>query len=313
MGNVLVTDLVHELLLDGLAVAGFEVDYEPDIDCAKVINRISQYEGLIINSKILVDQEFLDRAVKLKFVGRLGSGMEIIDKVYAEKKGVSVFNSPEGNCNAVAEHALGMLLALSNNLIKANQEVKNFTWNREQNRGFEIEGKSIGIIGYGHTGTAFSKKLFSWEVEILVYDKYKENIDTHNNRIKLVSKEDLLKNAQIISFHLPLTSETRYFANEAFLNEWANPLVLINASRGKIVDTNALIDFIESGKLKGACLDVFENEKPTTYSIQEIETYKRLFKFENIVVSPHIAGWTVESKEKLSKILLDKILFLYHK
>lgn len=309
MESILVTDLVHDLLLDGFKRSGFHVDYNPEISYEEVLDVIGSYDGLIINSKILVDRQFIDRAVKLKFIGRLGSGMEIIDRHYARQKGIGVFNSPEGNCNAVAEHALGMLLALSNNLIKADKQVKSFEWKREQNRGFEIDGKSIGIIGYGYTGEAFAKKLFSWDVELLVHDKYRHNIDTAEKRIKIVTKEDILRNADIISLHLPLTGETLHYANDEFFSNWLNPMALINTSRGKIVDTSALIRFLRTGRIRGVCLDVFENEKPNTYTGAEKEMYDELFKFEELVTSPHIAGWTIESKEKLSKILLDKILF----
>lgn len=311
MNNILITDLVHELLIVGLQDAGFRIDYNPMISYEEVCNIIENYEGIIINSKILVTQSFIDKAKNLKFVARLGSGLEIIDLDYAKAKGIKVISSPEGNRNAVAEHALGMLLALANNLVKASMEVKNFKWNREANRGFEIEGKTIGIIGYGNTGETFAQKFLGWNVRILVYDKYKPTIDTYNGKMERVSLEELLENAQIISIHLPLNAETKYIINDVFFQKWANSEVLINTSRGKILETKALIENLANGKLRGACLDVFENEKPETYSSDEISLYKKLFSFENLIVSPHIAGWTEESKEKLSKIILDRILFFY--
>lgn len=311
MHNILITDLVHELLINGLRNAGFEIDYRPNISYDEVFNCIENYEGIIINSKILVSQRFLDNAIRLKFVARLGSGLEIIDLDYAKAKGIVVINSPEGNRNAVAEHALGMLLALANNLVAACTEVENFKWNREANRGFEIEGKTIGIIGYGNTGESFARKFLGWNVRILVYDKYKPTIDTYNGKMERVSLEELLENAQIISIHLPLNAETKYYVNDIFFQKWTNAQVLINTSRGKILETKALIENLSNGKLRGACLDVFENEKPETYSSDEISLYKKLFSFKNLIVSPHIAGWTEESKENLSKILLDRILLFY--
>lgn len=308
MQKILVTDLVHDLLLEGFEKAGFQVDYFPEISYTDVFKIIDQYSGLIINSKILVDKKFIDRAINLKFVGRLGSGMEIIDKEYAGQKGIGVFNSPEGNCNAVAEHALGMLLCLANNLIDSDREVRNFEWHREKNRGFEISGKVIGIIGFGYTGESFAQKLLSWDVEILVHDKYKKEINTQGGRINLVSKDELFAESDIISMHLPLTEETKYYVNEEFFNNWRKKGILINTSRGKIVQSSALLEALTEAKLVGACLDVFENEKPENYSPKEKEFYKALFDLKNIVVSPHIAGWTFESKQKLSNTLLNKIL-----
>lgn len=309
MNKVLVTDLVHDLLLDGFKAAGFEVDYFPDISYEEVCSIIGNYYGLIVNSKIFVNKSFIDAARNLKFVGRLGSGMEIIDREYAAGKGIAVFNSPEGNCNAVAEHALGMLLALANNLIVADTEVRNFQWRREQNRGFEIDGKTIGVIGYGYTGQAFVRKLLSWDVNILVHDKYKTNIDTHSGKIGIVGLQEILNKADIISLHLPLTDETKGYAGKEFFDAWKKPGILINTSRGKVVDTAALIEALEDKKLNGACLDVFENEKPELYTEEEKKMYSSLFNQKKLVVSPHIAGWTIESKEKLSQMLLDKIIF----
>ena len=309
MKKILITDLVHDLLIEGFEKAGYTVDYFPDIRYDEVCRIISNYFGLIVNSKILVDKEFIDKAVRLTFVGRLGSGMEIIDRQYAEHRGIGVFNSPEGNCNAVAEHALGMLLALANNLVCTDREVREFVWKREKNRGFEIDGKSIGIIGYGYTGMAFAKKLLSWDVELLVHDKYKTHIDTQSGRIKVVEKAELLKYADIISLHLPLTSETVSFVDEKFIEQWEKKGVLINTSRGKVVKTTALLSALDRGELQGVCLDVFENEKPETYSADEKIFYENLFRHKNSIFSPHIAGWTIESKEKLSKTLLNKILF----
>ncbi len=308
MKKVLITDDVHPLLIQNFKDLAYIVDYYPDISLEEVKQIIPEYEGLIVNSKIIVDKAFIDQAKQLKFIGRLGSGMEIIDQPYAKLKGIGVFSSPEGNRNAVAEHAMAMLLALNNNIIKADQEVRQFIWKREENRGIELEGKTIGIIGYGHTGMSFAQKLKGWEVNILAHDKYKTGFSNPELNINETTKEKLIEDSDIISLHLPLTEETFHYANPNMLSTMKSGAVLVNTSRGKVVDTLALIEVLKSGHLRGACLDVFENEKPENYTGEEKKMYEELLKFKNIIVSPHIAGWTMESKEKLAKILFEKIL-----
>lgn len=286
---------------------GFACDYEPDISLEQTRQVIEQYEGLIINSKILVDRAFLDRAVRLQFVGRLGSGMEIVDQVYAAEKGVAIFSSPEGNRNAVAEQALGMLLTLSNNLLRADREVRQNTWRREANRGFELAGKTIGIVGFGHTGSQFAKKLAGMDVQVLAYDKYKTGYAAEMPWVKESNPTEMEQQADIISLHLPLTPETIHYANDDFFNRCKPGLILINTARGKCVNTAHLLDALSAGRVGGACLDVFENEKPPTFTPAEQALYARLHHFENVVLSPHIAGWTHESKQKLATVLLQKI------
>ena len=333
MKKVLITDDVHPILINGLESMGFTCIYEPHISNEKAHEVIANYEGLIINSKIFVDKALLDAGKKLLFVGRVGSGMEIVDKKYAAEKGVAVLSSPEGNRNAVAEHALGMLLALANNLNRSNTDVKNFIWQREKNRGFELMGKSIGIIGFGNTGKAFSRKLMTLGMHILTYDKYisngqltmdsgqftsdniqwtmdNEELTDENWNLSTLVEVDLktlMDEADIISFHLPLTAETQYLANADFFNHCKKNIILLNTSRGNIVNTVDLIAALESGKVRGACLDVFENEKTTTYTEGEYKLYEKLFSFDNVIVSPHVAGWTHESKERLASVLLKKI------
>lgn len=305
--KVLITDDVHPLLIEGLKASGFHCDYLPDISLEEVRTIIGDYEGLIINSKILVDRVLLDKAPQLRFVGRLGSGMEIIDREYAAAKGVAVLSSPEGNCNAVAEQALGMLLALANNLLRADREVRQKIWQREKNRGFEIMGKTVGIIGFGHTGSSFAKKLSGMGVKILAYDKYKTNYTSDYPYVEESAMQPIFEQADIISFHLPLTEETKHLVDQSFVNKCKKGVIFINTSRGQVIKTEDLIAGLESGNIGGACLDVFENEKPHLYSKREEQLFDRLFSFENIVVSPHIAGWTVESKRRLADILLNKI------
>lgn len=305
--KILITDDVHPLLIEGMEADGFHCDYLPEITLEEVRAIIGDYGGLIINSKILVDRVLLDKAPKLRFVGRLGSGMEIVDREYAAAKGVAVLSSPEGNCNAVAEQALGMLLSLSNNLIRSDREVRQKMWNREKNRGFEIMGKTVGIIGFGHTGSAFAKKLSGMGVNILAYDKYKANYTAGFLYVEAVEMEEIFEKAEIISLHLPLTAETKHLVDLTFISKCKKGVILINTSRGQVIKTEDLIAGLESGNIGGACLDVFENEKTQTYSEREDEMYVRLLSFENVVVTPHIAGWTVESKRRLADILLGKI------
>lgn len=307
-GTVLVTDKVHPLLLKGFKEAGFEYDYRPKVSLDIVRGIIQDYEGIIINSKILVDKYLLDKAVKLKFVGRLGSGMEIVDQVYAKQKGVYVASAPEGNRNAVGEHALGMLLALANNFLKGDRSVRKKHWDRESNRGFELMGKTVGIIGFGHAGNSFAQKLAGMNVEILSYDKYKAYYTEGSNYIRAVEMQEIFEKADILSLHLPLTEETKYLVDDAFINKFAKNIILINTSRGKVVKTTSLINGLKNGKIKGACLDVFENEKPHLFTENEHKTYDELYAFDNVIMTPHVAGWTVESLERLARTVLEKIL-----
>ncbi|MEY4903518.1 MAG: hypothetical protein RLZZ292_1333 [Bacteroidota bacterium] len=305
--KVLITDDLHPLMIEGLTQLGYAIDYQPNITLEAVRECIAQYEGLIINSKILVDKLLLDRAVRLRFVARLGSGMEIVDKPYAAQKGVAVLSSPEGNCNAVAEHALGMLLAFANNLLPADREVRQKIWLREKNRGFELAGKTIGIIGFGHTGSAFARKLKGMEMRVLAFDKYKSDYTHDFEYVEETTLENLQEQADIISFHLPLNPETKYFFDADFLKKCQKKLVILNTSRGNVVKTTDLIQALEKEMILGACLDVFENEKPVTYTQEEEAMYEHLYTFPNVILSPHVAGWTQESKYKLSKVLLEKI------
>jgi D-3-phosphoglycerate dehydrogenase / 2-oxoglutarate reductase len=358
--RVLITDDIHSSLLSGLEAAGFECEYAPNITDEAVRLIIHDYVGLIINSKIKVDKSMIKAASRLRFVARVGSGMEIVDRVAAGERGIAVLSSPEGNRNAVAEHALGMLLSLANNLNRANMEVKKMDWQREKNRGFELRERTIGIVGFGHTGSSFAAKLMGLGMRILVYDKYlpsqylekmpfpvsdlryprfnpeqsadgsktfgsltsnyskKEyssglgrDYDAWNyefSTIEYATLETIQAEADIISFHLPLTDETEHLVDTRFIKKCKKNIVLINTSRGNVVKTADLVTALKSGKVTGACLDVFENEKTGTYTEGDKTLYKKLFAFDNVLVSPHIAGWTGESKERMGKILLKKIL-----
>jgi len=305
--KALVTDYVHPSLLTGLEQRGYEVVYDRGITLEEVKQVILEYEGIIINSKIKMEATTMDTAPNLKWIGRLGSGLEIIDLEHAAKKNIVVINTPEGNRNAVAEHAIGMLLTLANNLKRGDSEVRDKVWRREENRGWELKGKTLGIIGLGHTGSKLAKKMSAWELDIISYDKYKPDTSDTIPYVRRVAQEDILKHADIISLHLPLSPETHHLVDDVFLQKCKKNVVLINTSRGAVVDTKALVSALESGHVKGACLDVFENEKPNTYSEAESNTYNNLFAFGNVVLSPHVAGWTSESLERIAKVMLTKL------
>lgn len=306
--SVLITDAVHPLLIEGLEAAGFSCDYHPKIDLESVRAMIHQYVGVVINSKIIVDRTFLELASQLKFIARLGSGLEIIDLVAAAERGVAVHRAADGNCDAVAEHAVGMLLAMAINLRQADSEVRQLNWQREANRGWELMGKKVGILGFGYTGTAFAKRLAGFGVQVLAYDKYKTTYAEDMGHVHKTDLETIFEEADVLSLHLPATPETKAWVDAAFLARFKKSIVLVNTSRGNIVATKDLVDALENGQVKGACLDVFENEKPATYSAAQEEVFRKLFALDNVLLTPHIAGWTTESKERLAKLLLNRIM-----
>lgn len=308
MQKILITDDVHPSLITGFEAAGYEVNYDPKISLEQVHQQIAHYTGIIINTKVKMDKALMDKAPNLKFVGRLGSGLDIIDLPYAAEKGIQIVNSPEGNRNAVAEHAIGMLLALMNKMMQGDQEVRNFQWDREKNRGKEITNLTIGIIGFGHTGSTFAKRLSGFDMKILAYDKYKNDYTANLPYVEEASLEKIQKTADIISFHLPLTSETLHLGNKGFLHLCKKGVIIINTSRGKVLKTQDLINALKNKIVGGACLDVFENEKTATYTIEEKNMYNTLYMMPNVVLTPHVAGWTIESKQKIAKTLLDKLL-----
>ncbi|HRH56918.1 MAG TPA: NAD(P)-dependent oxidoreductase, partial [Chitinophagales bacterium] len=240
----------------------------------------------------------------LKIIGRVGSGMENVDVAYCKQKNITCVNSPEGNGNAVGEHCLAMLLNLLNNINKANNELKNNLFLREENRGEELDGKTIGIIGYGHTGEAFAKKLRGFEVDILVYDKYKKAADDY---VKNVSLEELKSTSDVISFHVPYNEETHYYCDANFINDCTKQPIIINTSRGAVLNTLDIISSLEDKKIKGLCIDVYEDEPITKNKTHANEIYQKLLSFNNVIATPHIAGWTHQSKYKLAKILMDKM------
>ncbi|HLP21283.1 MAG TPA: NAD(P)-dependent oxidoreductase [Chitinophagales bacterium] len=307
--KILITDDLHPLLQQGLEQDGFTVDYRPAITEKEVLEIIGDYEGLVINSKVYAGKELLDKATQLKFVCRAGSGLEVIDLPYAKEKNVAAFNSPEGNRNAVAEQALGMLLNLMNNISKAHYEVRNKQWIREANRGHELAGKTIGLIAFGHTAQAFAKILRGFDVKVLAYDKYKTGFS--DGFVTEATLDEIYKQAEIVSVHLPLTDETKYMIDYGFLSSFHRPFWLINTSRGKVLRTADLIKTLEEGKVMAAALDVLENEKLETLSANEQEDFGQLIQHNRILLTPHIAGWTHESKRRIAEVLLEKIRKVY--
>ena len=302
--RVLITADIDNYLQQRFEALGYLVDVKPEIERDELFGIIAEYSILIITTYTKVDAELIDKATNLKIVGRVGSGMENVDVEYCETKNISCVNSPEGNGNAVGEHCLAMLLNLLNNIIKANNELKQNIFLREENRGEELDGKTIGIIGYGFTGNAFAKKLRGFDVEILVYDKYKIPTDSF---VKNVTLQELQKRCDVISFHVPYNTETHYYCDEQFISDCSKKPIIINTSRGTVVNTIDIINAIETQKINGFCVDVYEDEPITKNKIHSTETYQKLLSFKNVIATPHIAGWTKESKYKLVKILMDKI------
>lgn len=307
--KILHLDNNHPLLLKMLTDAGFTNEENYTISKAGTEEIISEYDGIVIRSRFNIDKQFLDAAKNLKFIARVGAGLESIDIDYAVKLGVKLIAAPEGNRNAVGEHSLGMLLSLFNNLNKADKEVKNGLWNREANRGIELDGKTVGIIGYGNMGKAFSRKLSGFACEVLCYD-IKENVGDDN--AKQVSLKELQQQADVLSLHTPWTPLTDKMIDAEFIDSFSKPFWLINTARGKSVVTEDLVSALKSGKVLGAGLDVLEFEKlsfETLFDSDNLpDSLKELFAMNNVILSPHIAGWTVESKEKLATVIAEKII-----
>jgi D-3-phosphoglycerate dehydrogenase len=303
--KVLITAKAHPLLQKSLEEKGYHVVAKITISYPELLQEIGEYQGLIITTRLKIDKPVLLEAKALKWIGRLGSGMELVDTEFAKTLGIQCESSPEGNCNAVAEQALGMLLSLMNNINKASREVRDGKWLRDINRGDELTGKTVGIIGYGNTGANFVKLLQGFGVTVLVYDKYKFGFS--RDYIHEASLEQVMRYSNIISLHIPLTAETYHIANENFFSALEMKPYFINTSRGAIHDTAALINALEQGQIKGAALDVLENEELQTYTAEENIQLNKLLKNPSVIVTPHIAGYSHEAFEKMSRIILEKL------
>ncbi|MCT4697715.1 2-hydroxyacid dehydrogenase [Tenacibaculum haliotis] len=306
--KILHLDSNHPLLLEQLNNAGFTNEEDYKSTKIEIEAKIHHYNGIIIRSRFSIDATFLDKATNLKFIGRVGAGLENIACDYAEKKGVYLISAPEGNSNAVGEHTLGMLLSLFNKLNKTDKEVRNGKWLREDNRGIELDGKTVGLIGYGNMGKSFAKKLRGFDVKVLCYD-IKPNVGDEN--CTQVSLKELQEKSDVLSLHTPQTALTMNMIDSDFINAFSNPFWLLNTARGKSVVTTDLVDALKSGKILGAGLDVLEYEKKSFENLfvnQEMPAaFKYLINADNVLLSPHVAGWTVESKEKLAQTIVDKI------
>lgn len=309
--KILHIDSNHPLLWEQLEQAGFQNEADFISTKQEVEAVIEKYQGIVIRSRFKIDKTFLDKATNLKFIARVGAGLESIDCDYAIAKGVHLIAAPEGNANAVGEHALGMLLALFNNLNKANNEVKSGQWKREANRGYELEGKTVGIIGYGNMGKSFAKKLKGFDATVLCYDILPNVGDSNAEQVTLA---ELQETADVLSLHTPWTPETDKMVNQEFISKFKKPFWLINTARGNSVVTDDLVVGLQSGKIKGAGLDVLEYEKlsfETLFDAEKPKAFDYLLQAENVLLSPHIAGWTFESHQKLAQTIVDKIKFIF--
>jgi len=325
--KILFLDSAHLFLKQELERQGHVCEEDFFSSKAEIEAKLSNYDGVVLRSRIIIDKIFIDRLVSIpspigrvrvgQFIARVGAGMEHIDVAYAESKGVKCISSPEGNRNAVAEHALGMLLSLLNNISKANAEVKAGEWKREANRGTELEGKIVGIIGYGNTGSAFAKVLSGLGVKMLAYDNDPSlTLPEGKGNVEIVSLKEIFEKADVVSLHLPLTEETNYLVDDTFINKFKKNICLINTSRGPIVKTADLVKNLKSRKVLGACLDVIEYEETSFEAVdsttknQELTTnsdWKYLKESQNVILTPHIAGWSFQSSEKMARILVEKI------
>lgn len=306
--KILSVDENHELLNSQLTKAGFEVDEDLKSPRQEILQKIESYDGLIIRSRFPVDNEFLLHAKNLKFIGRVGAGLENIDEEYAKEKGISVFNAPEGNRDSVGEHAIGMLLMLLHRLKLADLEVRKGIWRREENRGDELMGKTVGIVGYGNMGKAFAQRLKGFGVRTICYDILSDKGDEFAEQVSL---EEFFSLADVVSLHTPQTAETLKMVDKEFISSFEKPFYFINTARGKSVVTKDLVEALKSKKVLGACLDVHEYEKASFENLNEIDLpldFQYLLHSENVVLAPHIAGWTHQSKEKLAQVIVDKIL-----
>jgi len=301
--NILIVDDLHPAFMEQATALGYECDYRPDMTLDGAYSILDNYAGLAIRSKFQVDTEVIDKATNLRFICRAGAGMDNIDENYARSKNIALINAPEGNRDAVGEHAMGLLLSLMNNINTADAEIREGSWRREANRGYELKGKTVGIIGYGFMGSSFAKKLSGFEVNVIAYDKYKTGFSDAYARE--VSMEEIVKHSDVLSLHIPLTKETEGMVTDEYLFHFKKPIFFINSARGKVVQTSAVLNAIKQGKIIGAGLDVLEVEKFPTLAQQP--WFNELRQSGKVILSPHVAGWTFESYRKISEVLAQKL------
>lgn len=303
-GRILIVDELHPVFKERAIALGYEVDDLPLYTREQTLAAISNYQGIAVRTKFRIDQELMAAAPSLKFIARAGAGLDNIDVDYARSRNIELLNAPEGNMDAVGEHATGMLLSLMNNFRNADQEVRNGIWDREGNRGYELKGKTVGIIGYGFMGKSFAKKLAGFEVNVIAYDKYKTGFS--DAYAKEVSMEEIVKHSDVLSLHIPLTSETRQMVDEEYFFHFRKPIFFINTARGEIVSTQAVLQAIQSGKILAAGLDVLEVEKFP--ALQQTPWFNDLKLAGKVILTPHVGGWTFESYRKISEVLADKLI-----
>lgn len=304
--KVLIAAPIHNILKEALESSAYELVYNLNITQQQALEQADQYVGIITSTRLMIDKPFLDQATQLKFIGRMGSGMEIIDQEYAAQKGVFCVSSPEGNCNAVAEHALAMILTLNNHLVKSYQELKKGLWLREENRGTELEGKTFAIIGYGHTGAALTRLLIPFGLNILLYDKYK-TIDPNPAYQVCDSLAPIFERADFVSLHVPLQEDTYQMLNQDVINQFKKPIFLINTSRGPVLEPKMLIPSIQAGKIKALALDVWIEEPFSKMNPENKNIFDQLLSYDNVLLSPHIAGYSFEALYKMSNVLKHKL------
>jgi D-3-phosphoglycerate dehydrogenase / 2-oxoglutarate reductase len=303
--SCLIIDQMHPTIIPMLEELGIRVSYQPDISAAEVKRLLPDYQGLVVRSKLFISADLLQAAGRLRFIARAGAGVDNIDQAALQAKGIALLNAPEGNSDAVGEFAVGLLLALLRNVVKADQQVRAGQWYREANRGEEIMGKTIGLIGYGHMGKAFARRLASFGCQVLAYD-LDESIPA-DAYARLVPLADLFKHADVVSFHIPYTPENRHYGNEAFFRAFKKNIWMMNLARGEVVDQGAVVALLQAGKIKGAALDVLENEKLATLTPEQQVNFDFLAQAPNVVLTPHIGGWSHQSYVKINEVLTRKI------